>query len=344
MILRVGIVGMGKMGRAHANWIISNDILELVAICEKNRDRAAALKAEYNTCIYTDYDEFLQSGLDLVVIVTTNEVHELLTVKALDAKADVIVEKPMSISYQSAQRMIEAAKRNGRKIFVHQSSRWDCDYNLIRDTIRSGRLGDVLCIQSKVMLCDEGWPSWGIEGMTNPWRIKAQYGGGMLLDWGPHLVDQIIQLMGETPKSIFGVVQAGVWSKEVDDYFLAALKFDSDTVCQIECSNNAKLDLPRWYVMGTKGSIIVKGNREPFWDEAELTYRDDYGKQRTEVIKLHDVKESGLEGGFYDDLIPYLTGQIKDFVEMEQASNVIKALELIKKSSEENKIVMWDEI
>lgn len=344
MGLRAGIVGMGKMGRAHAEWIMHNKEMELTALCEKNASRAEALKKSYGVDIYTDLDAFLKSGLDLVVVVTTNEVHEMITVKALEAKTHVIVEKPMSMSYASTRRMIEAAKQNDRQIFVHQSSRWDRDYLLVRDTIRSGLIGDVLCIQSKVMFCDEGWPSWGIDGMENPWRIKAQYGGGMLFDWGPHLVDQFIQLMGENPRQVYGVVQAGVWSREVDDYFFATLGFGGDTVCQIECSNTAKQDLPRWYVSGTKGSITVKGKREPFWDEAVITYCDGYGKQRTDVIKLHDVKESGLEGGFYDELVPYLNGQIKGFVTMEQASDVVKTLELIKRSSDEKRLVDWKEL
>ena len=345
MLLRAGIIGMGKMGRAHADWIMANKDMELAAICEKNEQRVAALKAEYDVKVYSDIDAFLsESALDIVVVVTTNEVHETITVKALEAGAHVIVEKPMSLNYPSTQRMISAATKTGKKIFVHQSSRWDRDYYLVRDAIWSGQLGDVLCIQSKVMFCDEGWPSWGIDGMANPWRIKAQYGGGMLLDWGPHLVDQMLQMMGRLPEQIFGKVQAGVWSKEVDDYFFAMLDFGNGAVCQIECSNNAKLDLPRWYVVGTKGTIIVKGKREPFWDEAKVTCCDAYGKKRSETITLHGVKESGLEGGFYDDLVPYLKGEIADFVEMEQAANVIKTLDLIKKSDAERKIVGWDEI
>ena len=343
-MLRTGIIGMGKMGRAHAGWILNNDQLELTAICEKNASRVAELKQAYNTEVYSDVDEFLKAGLDVVVIVTTNESHEPLAVKALEAKAHVVVEKPMSMTYQSTQRMIKAANAHKRKIMVHQSSRWDRDYLLVKDTIASGKIGDILCIQSKAMFCDEGWPSWGIDGMTNPWRIKAQYGGGMLLDWGPHLVDQMIQMMGQTPKQIYGVVQAGVWSKEVDDYFFASLKFDSDTVCQIECSNNAKLDLPRWYAVGTKGTILVKGKREPFWDQCEITYINAYGKQETSSIHLHDVKESGLEGGFYENIVPYLSGEPIPFVEMQQASDVIRTLELIKKSSDESRVVEWKEI
>jgi len=132
------------------------------------------------------------------------------------------------------------------------------------------------------MLCDEGWPSWGIDGMANPWRVKAKYGGGMLYDWGPHLVDQILQLMGGDPIGVYGALQSGIWSSEVDDHFFAFLRFEGDVMCQIEASNNGRIDMPRWYVIGTKGTIIVPGKSEPFWDEVEINYIKDDGKRNSE--------------------------------------------------------------
>ena len=92
-MLKIGIVGMGKMGAAHAGWILSNKEMQLVALCEKNESRAGDLKKQYGIPVYSDIDEFLKADMDLVVVVTTNEVHELMTVKALDAGKNVIVEK-----------------------------------------------------------------------------------------------------------------------------------------------------------------------------------------------------------------------------------------------------------
>jgi predicted dehydrogenase len=344
VMLKTGIIGMGKMGEFHAGWIKPENQLELVAVCEKNPGRVEELRDKYDVRFYTDIDKFLaEESLDLAVIVTTHESHEELTVKALNAGLDVIVEKPMSMSYESTLRMIEAAEKNDRHLFVHQSSRWDREYVLLRDVIRSGKLGKILCIQSKVTLCDEGWPQWGIEGAANPWRIKAEYGGGMLFDWGPHLVDEMLLLMGRNPIGVYGVLQSAVWSNEVDDYFFALLRFDDDTVCQIECSNNARLPAPRWYVIGTKGTFMVHGRKEPIWGQVEMYYEDEVGEEFHERLELVGVCESGIEGGFYRDLVPYLNGEKETFVSMYEASRVVKILELIKKSSEENRFIPFDE-
>ena len=172
-MLKMGIIGMGKMARAHADWIINNKEMALVAICEKNESRHKEIQEEYKVPVFSDVDQFLKlDNLDMVVIVTTNEVHEMLTIKSLESGRDVIVEKPMSISYESTQRMIRAAEKNKKQIFVHQSSRWDRDFLLIKDIIAQGLIGDILVLKTFVMYCDEGWPSWGIDGMSNPWRIK----------------------------------------------------------------------------------------------------------------------------------------------------------------------------
>jgi len=341
-MLNMGILGMGKMGGFHAEWIQNNKDMELIATCKKRKDRIDEIRKKYGVDVYTDVDEFLKiKDLDFVVIVTTNEVHEELTLKAFEYGKHVIVEKPMSVNYESALRMVEASEKNKKHLFVHQSSRWDRDYLLVKEIIQSGLIGDVMEIQSNVTLCDEGWPAWGIDGMANPWRIKAESYGGMLLDWGPHLVDQLLQIMGKDLLGVYGVLQNGVWSEEVDDHFSAVLRFEDNVVCQIEASNDARIPLPRWYVVGTKGTINVTGKREPFWDEVEVGYIKENGKRESQKYTLHDVCESGAEGGFYEDLVPFLNGEKKEFVSMHETAKVMRVLDLIRKSSEENRFVSF---
>jgi predicted dehydrogenase len=344
-MLKMAIIGMGKMAAAHAEWINANRELELAAVCDLNRERVDAAAKKYGVEGFTDVDAMLEKqDLDYAVIVTTNTAHEELAVKALKKQISVIVEKPMSMSFESAQRMVKAAKDNKRELFVHQSSRWDRDFLLVKETIESGRIGKLLQIQSRVYLCDEGWPSWGIDGMANPWRIKAALGGGMLLDWGPHLVDQMLVLMQQDPSAVHGVLQSGLWSAEVDDCFVATLHFDGGVICQVEASNNGRLPLPRWYVVGTEGTLVVDGRHEPVWDEAHIVFDRPDGKSERHTIHLENVCESGMEGGFYQDLVPFTEGRIKSFVQKEEAAKVIKVLDMIRLSSEEKRIVSYEEI
>jgi hypothetical protein len=87
---------------------------------------------------------------------------------------------------------------------------------------------------------------------------------------------------------------------------------------------------------------VVHGKKEPVWAEVELYYEKEDGEKLHEKIELVDVKESGIEGGFYRDLVPYLEGKRKDFVSMYEASKVVKVLDLIKQSSAENRYIPFE--
>jgi predicted dehydrogenase len=343
MTLKMGIVGMGKMAEFHASWMTPANQLELVAICEKNEKRIADLKQKYPVPIYHDLDAFLKEELDFVVVTTTNEAHAPVAIQAMEQGKNVIVEKPMAMDYASTQRMVETSERTKKHLFVHQSARWDRDFLLLKEVIKSGTLGDLLLIKQHVILCDEGWPAWGIDGMSNPWRIKGN-GGGMLYDWGPHLIDWALQLVCKEPNSVFCALQSGVWSQEVDDYCFGLMKFDNNLICQFEAGNNGRLPLDRFYVVGTKGTFTVKGKSIPTWDEAEMTFVNEKGETIHQNWELVGVKESGIEGGFYHDLVPFLEGRVPNFVSMYEASEVIKAIDLMQISNRDNRVVRWNEL
>jgi predicted dehydrogenase len=337
----MGIVGMGKMGAFHAQWMTPENLIELVAICEKNLTRFDELSSLYQVPILDDLNQFLTTiPMDFVVIATTNETHEALAIKALESGKNVIVEKPMSLSHESTLRMISAARQSGKHLLVHHNRRWDRDFRFVRETIRSGVLGKILQIHSKVLLCGEGWPSWGIDGLENPWRIKSSYGGGILFDWGPHLADQILNLAGEYPASITGALQSGIWTTEVDDHFFALLKFPDGLIAQIEASNNSRITGPRWCVIGTRGTLLVRGCDSPIWDEAELVIEKPNGQKEKQNFKLQGRGVGEINGGFYENLAHYLDGSKIEFTHMLEASDVVRLLEEIKLSSNENRTIL----
>jgi len=341
-MITFGIVGMGRMGMMHADWIQENKQLKLAAACEKNPARTAELKNKYNIEVFTDFNEFLKTPeMDFVVIATTNEFHEILTVAALESGRNVIVEKPMSLNYQSTLRMIKAAEDSKKELLVFHSTRWDRDFLLVRDYIESGKLGKLLTIHLRVMLFGEFWAGGGIDGMQNPWRLKEEYGGGILMDWGPHLIDQLLVLKGRDPVSVYGSLQSGLWCNKVDDHFFAALKFDDDTICEVEASINCRIPLPRWYVIGTKGTLVVNSRLTNVWDDAEVRLQKDDGANEKHEVKLVGHPGAGLTGGFYKDFIHYKDSKKSQYITMQQASKVVKILDMIKESSLEGKTVQF---
>lgn len=199
-MINIAIIGMGQMGMIHADIITKNRDLNLIAVSKKGLDRSKEIRDKYGVEVYTDNDKLLDiKEIDYVVISTTNETHEELTIKAIRKGKNVIVEKPMSIDYESTLRMIKAAEEHNKNLFVYNSTLWDRAFLLVKDTIETGDLGDILVIQSRWMAFGEYWAGWGIHSMDFPWRIKPEYGGGILIDIGYHLITQIIQIIKKDP-------------------------------------------------------------------------------------------------------------------------------------------------
>ena len=342
-MVNIGIIGFGKMGMVHADIISKIDELNLIAVSKKSFDRLEEIKNKYKIEVYTDNDKLLNiKDIDYVVISTTNETHEELTIKALTMGKNVIVEKPMSTNYQSTLKMIKAAEENKKYLFVYNSMSWDRDFLFVKDIIESEKLGKILVIKNSCGEYGEYWAGWGIDGMKNPWRIKANCGGGILLDMGPHLVNQLLLIMKKDPIGVYGMLQSGVWSKEVEDHVLATIRFDSDIICQLEISNNCTISLPRWYIIGTKGTLRVTGSGDDIYDNIEINYKDDNGKRIIEKIKLVETIGAGFSPGFYIDFVRFLKGEIKEFDSIYRSSKVIKILDLIRKSSEENRYISFE--
>ena len=341
-MLNMGIIGFGSMGEVHAGWINKNKDLKLVAVSKKVEERLEEIKNRFGIEVYLENSKLLsRSDIDYIVIATTNETHEELTIEAFRSGKNVIVEKPMSISYKSTLRMIDAAKKYKKKLFVYQSQRWDRDFLFIKEKIESKILGDISLIEANTLEYGKRWACGGIHGMENPWRIKAEYGGGILFDWGPHLVDHMLQIMKKDPIGVYGVLQNGTWSSEVDDFFFAVIKFEDNVICQIRAFSNCTIPSPRWFIVGKRGTLMVKGSLNSLWDEAEINYVKSNGQKEIQKIKMVDHPGAGSSSGFYDNFVKYVKGEINEFVDMYEGSKVIKILEMIKKSSIENRSISF---
>ena len=138
--------------------------------------------------------------------------------KALLAGKNVICEKPVTLSTPSLQRMIDAANRNNVLFSVHQNRRWDVDYLAIQHLFDTNELGEIFDVQSRVH---------GSRGIPSDWRGTVEHGGGMLYDWGIHLIDQELRLYRD--KKIVSVYCEfdNITNKEVDDGYRLTLFFEN---------------------------------------------------------------------------------------------------------------------
>ncbi len=187
--IRTAILGYGRSGSTlHADPIekLSAEF-DLRAVCDI--DPAAREKAgrRFACALHDDYRAMLRAGgLDLVVIVTRSDQHGAMTCDCLAAGVDVLVTKPWALDEAEARRMIDAARSSGRRLLPWLPARWGCDLLRLREIVASGAIGKVHLVRRAEMTL----------GTRSDWQTRRRHGGGYLLNWGPHLVDQPLQLHG----------------------------------------------------------------------------------------------------------------------------------------------------
>lgn len=254
--LRVALIGYGKAGRLlHAPLIGVEPGLDLVAVVTGNPGRAASARADRPGVHVVDRVERLwehASELDLVVVATANVAHESLAVAALERGLHVVVDKPLARNAAAARGLVALAASHGRQLHVFMNRRWDSDFLTVRSVVEAGDLGAVHRVESRF----ERWrPS--TRGM---WRESAEPAqmGGLLYDLGPHLVDQLLLLLGPV-ESVYCELGSRRDPNTADDDVFVALTHESGVISHAWASSLAAHQGPRWRLLGSRGAFVVDG-------------------------------------------------------------------------------------
>jgi len=244
----VVIVGYGGMGSYHAKLIKENQNLEVAGTYDVLLERREA-SVQDGYPAYTSYEDVLNDpNVDVVLIATPNEIHKDLSIRALQAGKHIICEKPVTLSVQDFEEMMAAAEASNRVLMVHQNRRWDEDFLVIKEMYNQRTIGDLFRIESRVH---------GANGIPGDWRHLEAHGGGMLLDWGVHLLDQLVFMIGSRITSVSSRLSF-ILGDEVDDGFEAVLQFENGVSAVVEVGTTNFITLPRWYVKGLEGTGIIE--------------------------------------------------------------------------------------
>jgi scyllo-inositol 2-dehydrogenase (NADP+) len=322
--IKAGIIGYGGMGSWHGGTIKSIPEFEIAAIHDIKASRLEAGKRDLGAVPYEKLEDFLaHPGLEIVTIATPNDVHKPLACACMEAGKHVIVEKPVALNLAELDEMIATSKRTGSLFTIHQNRRWDRDYLTVKKFVEDGTIGKVHDVQSRCV----GWGPY-IGG----WRAEAEHGGGLLYDWGIHLLDQMLQLTHEMPTSVFAKVVCLM--NAVDDYFKIQLRWRSGFTAEVEFSNLTAAPAPRWTVLGDKGTLIMKD-----WGSGSVfNYTEDRRLVETQV-KL----EKGDWRDYYAKGIYQTLREGKELrVKPESVRPVMMLIDACRKSSETGRAVEFE--
>lgn len=241
MAIRVGLAGYGFGGRSfHAPLIASAAGVELAGVVTRSPDRRAELERDHpGTPAFDSLTELAAAGAQAVAISTPADTHVPLTLEAIGLGLAVVTDKPFALDAASARQAVEAAEQAGVPLSPYQNRRWDSDLLTVRRLLGSGELGDVTHFESSFerFSDDDGPPPSG---------------GGLLRDFGSHLVDQALLLFGSV-RSAYGEVSPR------DDRFFAALRHEGGVISHLRGGWFEGAPGPRFRVTGSAGSYVVGG-------------------------------------------------------------------------------------
>ena len=261
------VIGYGGMGGWHVDHARKSDVVNLMGIYDIKPERAALARSR-GIFAYDSLDAVLRDpAVDLVTVAIPNDSHLDVVLKALGAGKNVICEKPVALSTGDLQKMFDAADRRGKLFTVHQNRRWDVDFLAMKHLVQSGEIGPMLRIESRIH---------GSRGIPSDWRGERVHGGGMLYDWGVHLIDQVLQLLPEKLESVYCTFDH-ITNQEVDDGFKLELVFASGKTAHVEVGTYNFIAMPRFYLQCEKGTAMITDWREKckvvrcdHWHESEV--------------------------------------------------------------------------
>ena len=249
---RLAIVGYGGQGAWHADHALKSDVVELAGICDIAEKRIIAAK-DKGIKVYPTLDDILaDESVDIVLCATPNDVHKDIVVRSLLAGKNVICEKPVALLVSDFDEMLAASEKSGAHFTVHQNRRWDVDYLAMKSLTESGEIGEVINIESRIH---------GSRGIPSDWRCHKPYGGGMILDWGVHLIDQMLQLIPEKVTRVWCNI-TNITTDEVDDGFLLHLTFEGGKRAIVEVGTYNFIAMPRFYMQCKGGSALIEDWRK----------------------------------------------------------------------------------
>ena len=345
--IKLVVVGYGGMGGWHTQHALKSDVVELAGIYDIKQERCDLAESR-GIHAYSSFEEVLaDKSVELLTIATPNDVHEPLVIQALNAGKNVICEKPITLSCDSLQRMIDAAKASGKIFSVHQNRRWDVDFLAMKKIYDEGTLGDVISIESRIH---------GSRGIPSDWRGIKQYGGGMLYDWGVHLIDQILQIIKAPVTGVYCRFE-NTTNFEVDDGFKLTLDFADGAMAYVEVGTLNFISMPRFYMRGMKGTAKIEDWREnakvitcKAWHESDvipvqtaagltktMAPRDEITTDTFEVERpASDVHD------YYRNIVRAIEGTETQYVTHTEMMKVMRVMEASFKSVEEGQYLKVD--
>lgn len=341
--MKYALIGCGRIAVNHIKAALNNE-LNIVAVCDILPEKMESLLAKYDLqndksiTRYADYKEMIEAEKpELVSIATESGIHAEIALYCIENKINVIIEKPMAMSMEDADRIIEAAKANNVKVSACHQNRFNVAIQELRKAIEAGRFGKLSHGSIHVRWNrDHGYYDQA------SWRGTWAQDGGALMNQCIHGIDLLRWMMGDEIEEVYGATRQQFHDYlEAEDVGMAVVKFKNGAIGTIEGTTNVypKNLEETLYVFGENGTVKIGGtstNNIDVWDFADETADD---------LKKKDLKEatSNVYGNghtsLFADVINAIENDRQPYVDAVAGRNALEVVLSIYKSQKEGKPV-----
>ena len=263
--LKFAILGCGRISYKHIEALINNNReAELVAVCDIVEEKAIERKVQYesiiencNIKVYTDYIKMIDNeDIDVVAIATESGYHVKHAIDCLNKDIHVLIEKPMALSVQDADKMIAIAKERNRKICVSHQNRFNPPIQKLRRAIEEGRFGRLINGTARIL-----WTRDDNYYKQAPWRGTKELDGGTLMNQCIHNIDLLQWMMGSEVDRIHAERDTFLRNIEMEDFGAILIRFKNGAIGIVEGSacvypKNLEETLS---IFGEKGTVVIGG-------------------------------------------------------------------------------------
>lgn len=334
--MKYALIGCGRIATNHMKAAVNNE-LEIVAVCDVLPEKMEAILEKHeladdkNIKRYTDYKEMIEKEQpELVSIATESGIHAEIALYCIDKGVNVIIEKPMAMSIEDADKIIALAEEKNVKVSACHQNRFNVAVQELRKAIEAGRFGKLSHGSIHVR-----WNRNQGYYDQAPWRGTWAQDGGALMNQCIHGIDLLRWMMGDEIEEVYGATRQQFHDYlEAEDVGMAVIKFKNGAIGTIEGTTNVypKNLEETLYIFGENGTVKVGGtstNNIDVWDFADETEDDQKNKGLEE--QTSNVYGNG-HTSLFADVIDAIKNDRKPYVDAVAGRNALEVILSIYKS------------
>ncbi len=323
------IVGGGVAAEIHCKVLSKLDI-EIAGICDLNKKVAEALANQYSAKAYTDLNEALKQDIDFAVICTPSGTHPKLAIQVMRAGKNVVVEKPLGLTPEDCDKVLEVEKETGVMCAPISQLRFSEMYKNVKEALENQSLGTLVMSSLSMKYFRSR------EYYLDDWKGTKGMDGGELMNQGIHGIDIMCGLLGR-PEYVSGKVTTRYHDIETEDTAVAHFTFPNGMLGSLDSSTAITKSKPRRFeICGSEGIIVV--------EEDSITLAEGVQLEQDKVGEYQGNRDPkniglGLHGLNYQNILSAFRGEGKLEYTAKDASDTVKVICAIYKSSEINQPV-----